>query len=136
MAGRPSDFTQETADTICRRIAEGESLRRICADDGMPSKSIVFEWLMSKHDFSDQYARARTQQAETYADDIVDIADNEPDSQKARVRIDARKWHSSKLAPKKYGEKVTQEHSGPDGGPIKTEVTRVEMVVIDPRAEN
>jgi hypothetical protein len=31
----------------------------------------------------------------------------------------AAKWLASKLAPKKYGDKVTVELSGPDGGPIR-----------------
>jgi hypothetical protein len=38
-AGRPSDYTQEIADLICERIADGESLRAICAGDDMPNKS-------------------------------------------------------------------------------------------------
>ena len=71
-----------------------------------------------------QYARARDQQAATYADDIVNIADTEQDPNKARVRIDARKWHASKLAPKKYGEKL--ELAGDPANPLMvvTEVGR------------
>jgi len=38
---------------------------------------------------------------------------------RSRLRIDARKWLASKLAPKKYGDKVAAELSGPDGGPIR-----------------
>jgi hypothetical protein len=40
--------------------------------------------------------------------------------QRSRLRVDARKWFAAKVAPKKYGEKVQQELSGPDGGPIQT----------------
>lgn len=36
-----------------------------------------------------------------------------------RLRIDTRKWMLAKMLPKLYGEKVTQEHTGADGGPIK-----------------
>ena len=39
----------------------------------------------------------------------------------ARLKHDAFKWQASKEDPKKYGEKVQQEISGPDGGAIKTE---------------
>jgi hypothetical protein len=35
-----------------------------------------------------------------------------------RVQIDTRKWMLSKMLPKVYGDKVTQEHTGADGGPI------------------
>lgn len=43
--GRPSAFTQAVADLICERIADGESLRLICADGGMSNKATVFRWL-------------------------------------------------------------------------------------------
>lgn len=104
--GRPSKFTQPLADIICTAIADGFSLRSICGNESMPDKATVFRWLAINEPFRDQYARARDQQAASYADDIVDIADTEPDPQRARVRIDARKWHASKLAPKKYGDKI------------------------------
>lgn len=35
-----------------------------------------------------------------------------------RLQIDTRKWMLSKMLPKVYGDKVTQEHTGADGGPI------------------
>lgn len=105
--GRPSDFTQEIADAICERLAEGESLRKICLGDDMPNKATVFRWLGLHQSFSDQYARAREEQAETLADEIVEIADGNKDSdpQRDRLRVDARKWVASKLKPKKYGDK-------------------------------
>ena len=47
----------------------------------------------------------------------------ELDPQAGRVVIDARKWAASKLAPKRYGERIAQEITGADGGPVKTEAT-------------
>ena len=114
--GRPSSYTKEIATIICDRIADGEGLRAICADETMPSKPTVFRWLEANTQFRDQYARAREDQADTYADDMVHIADTESDPQKARVRIDARKWHASKLKPKKYGEKL--ELAGDKDNPL------------------
>ena len=35
--GRPSLYTEPLAAKICRRLAEGESLRGICADKAMPA---------------------------------------------------------------------------------------------------
>jgi hypothetical protein len=37
-------------------------------------------------------------------DEVISIADTDPDPKNARVRIDARKWLFEKLAPKKYGQ--------------------------------
>lgn len=125
--GRPSSFTQDAADTICERIANGESLRSICDDDGFPDKATVFRWLAANEAFRDQYARSREAQADAVFDDILSIADdgrndwmerkNRDDQnigwvengealRRSQLRIDARKWMAGKLRPKKYGDKV------------------------------
>lgn len=44
--------------------------------------------------------------------------------QRDRMRMDARKWLASKIAPRHYGEKQTLEHTGEGGGPLVVEVTR------------
>lgn len=101
-----SDFNDDIAATICERLADGESLRSICRDETMPSKSSVFKWLGLNKSFADQYARAMEARADSHADDLVDIADNPLlDANDKRVRIDARKWVAAKLRPKVYGEK-------------------------------
>lgn len=48
------------------------------------------------------------------AEEIVIIADSCTDPHKARLQIDARKWYASKLAPKKYGDKLdlNANHTG------------------------
>jgi hypothetical protein len=139
--GRPSTFTQEVADLICERLADGESLRAICLADDMPNRATVFRWLGAEATFRDQYARAREEQAETLLDEIVEIADDsrhdtiatekngeQPNTEwitRSRLRVDARKWVVSKLAPKKYGDKLQTEISGPNGGPLQ--VVRLRM---------
>lgn len=125
MTGRPTDYTRETADIICERIANGQSLRSICKADDMPAASTVFRWLSLHKDFSEQYARVREAQADTLFDEMLDIADdarndwmersgednagwqaNGEHIQRSRLRLDARKWMASKLQPKKYGDKL------------------------------
>jgi len=133
-AGRPSGFTQELAETICERLALGESLRSICRDEKMPSQSMVFRWLASNEQFRVQYAHAREAQADSWADDIIEISDdgqndtytdgdgNERTNQdviaRSRLRVDTRKWLMARMAPKKYGDKITQEVTGADGAPL------------------
>lgn len=132
--GRPTDYNETVAAAICERIADGESLRSICADDSMPAKSSVFKWLSEHQSFSDQYARARETQADAIFDEILDIADDGTNDWMAKqdadggnlgwrengealrrsvLRVDARKWMAGKLRPKKYGEKL--QHTGADG---------------------
>lgn len=122
--GRPTIFTPELADTICARLAEGESLLSICRDDGMPAESTVRHWVAEDREgFFAKYTHARDIGLDHQADRIIEIADTEDDPAKARVMIDARKWHLSKMAPKRYGEKTTTEISGPGGGAIPITVS-------------
>lgn len=118
---RPSDFTQELADLICERIADGESLRAICRDDDLPHKATVFRWLAANTAFCDQYTRAREAQADSLVDDMLDIADGtkallegaEKDVQRDRLAVETRKWIAGKLKGK-YSDKV--KHVGGDDG--------------------
>ena len=131
---RPTIYSDQLAKAICKRLAEGESLRAICGDEGMPVKSTVLGWLFdgAHDDFSDQYTRARQAQAETRADEVIDLADDTTDDwvtgengkrivdhehiSRSRLRVDTRKWVASKLLPKVYGDKL--QHTGEGGGPI------------------
>lgn len=103
--GRPSKYSDALAMKICNKMADGESLKAICKPDNMPSCVTVRTWRNAKPGFLVMYARAREDQADFYADEIIEIADTEPDSSKARNRIDARKWKASRLAPKVWGDR-------------------------------
>lgn len=133
-AGRPSEFTQSIADEICDRIAKGESLRSITSperDDFMPCESTVRSWL-AKGDAGDepfaeflrQYARARDHQADAKFDQAWEIAEKATAENVAvaRLQIDTIKWQASKLAPKKYGDKLDVNH----GGEVGVSVTYVQ----------
>ena len=137
-------YDGDVATRICEEISAGRSLRSICEDEGMPDKATVLRWLDKHEEFRDQYARAREVQADYYAEDIIEIADDSsfdvikgdddtPDRvnsefvNRSRLRVDTRKWLMARMAPKKYGDKITQEVTGKDGGPVET-VTRIELV--------
>ena len=111
--GRPSMYSDALVDKLLGELANGKSLRTVCKKPGMPSVTTVVKWLgdQSKPGFSLQYARAREAQAEVLADEIVEIADEVSATSseaiaKARLRVDARKWYASKLAPKRFGDKL------------------------------
>lgn len=130
--GRTSLYTPELADAICDRIAtSSDGLRKICNEtEEFPDFATVFRWLAKPEykDFRDKYARARETQADLLADEIIEIADdskndtqtdhdgvpivNHDNINRSRLRVDARKWKASKLAPKKYGERLEVENSG------------------------
>lgn len=109
------EFVQAVADLICNRLAEGESLRKICGaerDAGLPGQNTVYKWLAENEAFAKHYASARESQGDTYADRAVDEALTATDAALGRLRMDALKWAASKLAPKKYGDKLDIDHSG------------------------
>lgn len=110
---RPVEWTPErkveAQAYICQQIALGRSLVKICEEADMPSYWTVMQWRSGDAEFSQNYARAREDQADFYAEEIIDIADEEKDANLARVRIDARKWKAGKLKPKVYGEKLNIE---------------------------
>lgn len=135
--GRPSKFTLELAEKICERLAQGESLRSIGRDESMPADSTMRRWLVSDDaefkEFQAQYARARDVGLDAMVDEILDIAhDGSNDWMKregkeivdhehisrSRLRIDTLKWYASKLAPKRYGDRLSHEHSGANGQPL------------------
>lgn len=129
-----SAYTKALGEAICDRLICGkddkpESLRSICRDEGMPKLATVMRWLSKHKEFREQYAHARELQQEHSLEEIIEIADNCTDDvifltsedshgegakpaikhsaiARARLQIDTRKWAMSKLAPKKYGDKL------------------------------
>lgn len=124
--GRPTLFTQDIADKICNRIAEGESLRAICEDEDLPEARTVHRWLYRFEEFCQQYARAREAQADFFAEEIIEIADDGSNDwmerydkegdcigwqengealRRSSLRVDTRKWLMARMSPKKWGDK-------------------------------
>ena len=131
--GRPTLYSREIADEICRRISDGETLTRICSGPDMPSKAAVLLWVRDdRGGFADRYAHARELQLDGIADEILDIVDDSRNDfiaresqsgdvqlvfdrehvDRTRLRVDARKWLLTKLKPQKFGDKVEQTHKG------------------------
>jgi hypothetical protein len=121
----PLEFDQAIADEICERLAKGDSLRKVCGEERaehLPGQTTVYRWLDENEAFAKQYARSRDRQGDTYADRAVDEALTATDAALGRLKMDALKWAASKLAPKKYSDKVEIEHTG------KVKITTIRLV--------
>jgi len=136
-------YTPALWTVICDRIAAGESLRAVCRDPAMPSKASVMRWLRNKPEIRDQYACARDDLLDHWAEDLIEIADdgtldqipgtdkhgnevmvaNHANVQRDRLRVDARKWLMSRLGAKKYGDHVEVEHSGEVGHTHRVDIS-------------
>ena len=144
-AGRPSKYSDVITDAICDELASGRSLIQITQESDYPHEVTVYRWLDRHEEFRKKYARARELQAEHYAAEIIRLADTPviaekrtikadgseevvigDNTERTRLQIDARKWYASKLAPKVYGEKIQQEHSGELG---------IKVIAIQPTTE-
>lgn len=121
MAKRTKTLEYSNTDKaeLLAAVSCGETVRSFCRRKNIPHTT-CFEWIY--REFPEQYAHAREAAADYWADEIINIAydatndyktnskgektvDNEA-VQRAKLKIDTIKWHLSKLAPKKYGDKL------------------------------
>ena len=124
---RPSIYTIELGNNICTLISTtNKSLRSICAELNI-NVSSVLTWLSDGYhpEFTALYARAKEEQADLLAEEILEIADdssrdtitinkngtevqieNTEWTNRAKLRVEARKWIAAKLKPRKYGDRL------------------------------
>lgn len=112
--GRPDEYTPERAELLCQYLAQGMSLRTTCKQEGMPDPATVFSWMRKYPEFLKRYEQAKQESSDALAEELLDIADegNPTDTQRARLRVDARKWLMAKMKPKKYGEQLDLTSKG------------------------
>lgn len=141
-----------TMDRIIEEMSEGTTLSDICRQEGMPKRRTVYDWIREDKEFAAAMDVARDFGADAIAEEALRIADTTEegielevsgtgDKQETKekrgdmlghrkLRVETRlkllaKWH-----PKKYGEKVTQEHTGPGGGAVQFE--KITRTIVDP----
>lgn len=118
---RPTKYTPEIDETVCARLAGGESLRSICAsDDTLPDVSTILRWVVSDREgFCEHYMIAREAAGYAHADRQVDLAnlcaEEGIDPQSARVAMQGYQWAAERMAPKKHSARQEVAHSSPDG---------------------
>jgi len=121
MAGNPKKLAtwavmQSRQEEVLDWIARGISQREVAARLGC-SQRLVYEYFHRK-DIEPLFQRAMEMRAETYVEDMVDIAKAEPrlhpatgaidgaDVANRKLQIDTMRWSASKLLPGKYGESI------------------------------
>jgi hypothetical protein len=145
--GRKTTYTEKAANEICRRIAEGEPLRKICRDDHMPAWQTVYGWIEANRTFAERIARARELGFDAIAEEAMEIADTpqigeteetSEDGKKVKredmlghrkLQVETRLKLLAKWAPKKYGESIRQELTGANGGPIQMQFSATDAAL-------
>ena len=123
---------QKFVDKVCTMMSGGLPCGKSCVKAGIP-KSTFLGWVKPEGKLADRYAQAREDMIHTIAEEVLQISDTDPVSivdqngisrydsaavQHQRLRVDSRKWLLSKMMPKVYGDKTTQEVTGANGGPL------------------
>ena len=136
MKAIPEAEKQQKINKVLTQMRDGNSLRQAAEMAGVARQTFL-DWVDKDEELSGHYAQARAAMIDKIADDIMTIADEEmiPTGegkvdnamvQKQRLRVDTRKWLLSKLAPKKYGDKL--ELTGDDKSPLT--IQRIERVIV------
>ena len=135
--GRPSLKTSELCAEICRRISEGETMQTILKEPGMPAWTTVHDWKQADEPFRQALARAREQQAEVWAEEMLSISDDELPTHeaigRARLRMQSRQWLAGKYNPM-YADKPTHIGVNVGVGVVLPEAERLKLLERHERA--
>ena len=147
-AGRPSEFTDEIFTEICERMEQGKTLREICRDPDMPSRTTILRWVKNDDGRKRQYEFARQAQCDFWADEIVELSrDRSNDTiidkdgrasanhaavQRDRLICDNYKFLMGKLHPGRYGDKHQIELPAADKAEVVYRWESSERVMVAP----
>ena len=133
--GRPSKRSPEVIERIISGLSAGTPLTVICRAEDMPDPANVWRWAQEDKELSQAIAHARTLGFDRIAEEALEIIDGQPEVTTSesggsrrdgayvawqKLRFEGRLKLLAKWDPKRYGERIAQELSGPDGQPIKT----------------
>ncbi len=156
--GRPSKFSQELVDHICSRLEAGTPLTQVCRDLQAEGTDLaprtVRDWEAQRPEVSAAIARARVLGEEALAEECLAIADTPLEGEEVKLdkdgntvevkrgdmlghrklQIETRLKLLAKFNPKRWGDKVQQEITGANGGPMQI-VTAVTINGVEPGKE-
>ena len=105
---------------ICESITAGESMTAIAAHIGVHVSTLI-EWIEEDSQRSARAREARHRSARLWderAEHVITVAGGPFELNKAKELAHHYRWRAKAIAPREYGDKITNEHTGADGGPI------------------
>lgn len=132
--GAQSTFTQEKADEVVMRVSNGEPLAPVLREMKI-GVTTWYDWVNARPELAEAIARARLLGFDVIADECLEIADdarndwmerqgddgdagyvlNGEHVQRSKLRIETRLKLLAKWDPKRYGDRVTTDHTSTDG---------------------
>ena len=134
MAQRPTKKTPEVIERLLEGIADGQTLRALCREEGMPNWRTVYDWIDADAELAARFERAREIGFDAIAEDILTNVDNVvaigEHIQRSKLQVETRlkllaKWH-----PKRYGDKQTVDVGNKEGETLKVESKPVDPMVL------
>lgn len=107
-------------DNICARITAGESMTAVSAAIGVHISTLI-EWVQEDPQRSARMRTARENAARVWdekAEMGLAAATDPFELSRAKELAHHYRWRAKAVAPREYGDRVTQEHTGAGGGPI------------------
>lgn len=108
------NWNADMIERLCDEIASGKGIIEVGGTGDFPSAPTIYRHMANDSDFDTRIARARAAQQDSEADRIIEMAEKATaeDWQVVQLRIRARQWRASKLAPMRYGDKLDLTTAG------------------------
>lgn len=117
--GRPTDYSEELAESVCSWISGGKSLRAYCRQDGTPDVTTVCRWIVRHDAFRQQYTQAREAAGYAHGDGVIEVVEllreGDVDPQTAKAMMDGLKWAAERMAPRAHAPRNTIDNTSSDG---------------------
>lgn len=124
-------------EAVCERLSNGVTMTALAEEIGVTVGKLS-QWIASDEEHSARAREARIHAARIWDEKALSVVEQAQDLfelQRAKELAHHYRWRASKTAPKEYGDKVTQEHTGVNGGAIEVHTT-VTLVRAPVRAED
>lgn len=119
-----------TEQRVMDELADGTPMKHIALEAGV-SFGAMSVWIATDPDRSARAREARIHAARIWdekAEAVIEDARDPFTLAQAKELAHHYRWRASKTAPRDYGDKVTAELTGSDGGPILVAPTLIELV--------
>lgn len=111
MSGPPSQCTPELVERICALLEEGNPLAKACPEVGITTRSFL-RYCDNDDAVAQEYRLALAARAEWFdaeRDRIRLTATDKDSAAAARVQLDCLAWSQQRMAPTRYGDRVSME---------------------------
>lgn len=112
-AGRPSKYSEAYCNEAIECLARGHSVTALAAEIGV-ARSTVFKWAEEHPEFSDALKVGQAKATAHWERILMEVAQNGGGNATAAI------FGLKNRAAEDWADKVVNEHTGKDGGPIET----------------